>query len=79
MDCYSIEGANTMVYNMIEISRIHQQRLLRAADQRRLADLAQTGQQSEKSSSTNPRSLLSEMGRGLAALVSSYNRREVFR
>jgi hypothetical protein len=82
VDCYSIEGGNSMVYNMIEISRMHQQHLLRAADERRLADLAQAGKQSEQSvPKVNARSVLTEMGRGLAALglVAPDNNRKVYR
>ncbi len=59
-----------MMYNTIEINKLHQLELLRAAEQRRLADTAREVRRSpvQTTSIASPKSVLDEMGRGLMAL-----------
>ena len=58
-----------MMYNTMQINKLHQQEMLRAAEQRRLADTAREARRSQTQTSIASRnSVLDEMGRGLMAL-----------
>ena len=58
-----------MMYNMMQISKLYQQEMLRTAEQRRLAKLARKARPSQtQTSAADPNSVLNRMGRGLMAL-----------
>lgn len=58
-----------MFYNIIQVTRLRRQELLRAAEQYRLADIARAAHQPQRlSSMVSTFSVLNEMGHGLAAL-----------
>jgi hypothetical protein len=58
-----------MMYNTIQINRLRQQEMRRAAEQERLANIAREAHRSHTQTSIASRnSVLDEMGRGLMAL-----------
>jgi hypothetical protein len=58
-----------MMYPTIQLNRIHQQEMQRAAEQRRLAEIAHEANRTPSQTSIASRkSVLDEMGRGLMAL-----------
>ena len=62
-------GVTAMMYNMMQISKLYQQEMLRTAEQRRLAKLARKASRSQtQTSAADPSSELNPIGRGLMAL-----------
>jgi len=58
-----------MMYNMMQISKLYQQEMLRTAEQRRLSKLARKASRSQtQTSAADPSSELNPIGRGLMAL-----------
>lgn len=58
-----------MMYNTIQINKLHQQEMRRAAEQRHLAEIAREANRPQTQTSiASPKSVLDEMGRGLMAL-----------